>query len=43
LFKVKPPARRAYAPEGKTKILTTGIHGKYFEDLPAIALWRVKI
>ena len=26
LFKVKPPARRACAPEGKTKILTTGIH-----------------
>ena len=23
--KIKPPARRAYAPEGKTKILTTGI------------------
>jgi hypothetical protein len=32
LFKVKPPARRAYAPEGKAKILTTGIHDKYFED-----------
>jgi hypothetical protein len=32
LFKVKPPARRAYAPEGKAKILTTGIHAKYFED-----------
>ena len=24
-FKIKPPAHRAYAPEGKTKILTTGI------------------
>jgi len=23
--KIKPPAHRAYAPEGKTKILTTGI------------------
>ena len=23
--KIKPPARKAYAPEGKTKILTTGI------------------
>jgi hypothetical protein len=23
--KIKPPALRAYAPEGKTKILTTGI------------------
>ena len=23
--KIKPPARRAYAPEGKTKILTKGI------------------
>ncbi len=23
LFKFKPPARGAYAPEGKTKILTT--------------------
>jgi len=41
LFKVKPPARKAYAPEGKAKILTaplgipneTGIHTlKYFED-----------
>jgi hypothetical protein len=32
LFKVKPPARRAYAPEGRAMILTTGIHGKYFED-----------
>jgi hypothetical protein len=32
LFKVKPPARDAYAPEGKAKILTTRIHGKYFED-----------
>ncbi len=26
LFKFKPPARGAYAPEGKAKILTTGIH-----------------
>jgi hypothetical protein len=26
LFKFKPPACRAYAPEGKAKILTTGIH-----------------
>ncbi|GMQ79607.1 MAG: hypothetical protein BMS9Abin03_033 [Thermodesulfobacteriota bacterium] len=26
LFKAKPPARRTYAPEGKVKILTTGIH-----------------
>jgi len=43
LSKVKPPARRAYAPEGKAKILTAGIHDKYFEDLPAKALWRVKI
>jgi len=25
LFKFKPPASRAYAPEGKTKILTAGI------------------
>jgi len=25
LVKVKPPARRAYAPEGKTKILTTPV------------------
>jgi hypothetical protein len=32
LLKLKPPARRAYAPEGKAKILTTGIHDKYFED-----------
>jgi hypothetical protein len=32
LFKVKPPARRAYAPEGKAKILTAGIHDWYFED-----------
>jgi hypothetical protein len=31
LFKVKPPAHRAYAPEGKAKILTAGIHDKYFE------------
>ena len=23
--KIKPPARRAYTPEGKTKVLTTGI------------------
>jgi hypothetical protein len=23
--KIKPPARRAYAPEGKTRILTAGI------------------
>jgi hypothetical protein len=38
--KIKPPARRAYAPEGKAKIITTplkysgtGIHTlKYFED-----------
>jgi hypothetical protein len=26
LFKAKPPARGAYAQEGKAKILTTGIH-----------------
>jgi hypothetical protein len=26
LFKFKPPACRAYAPEGKEKILTTGKH-----------------
>jgi hypothetical protein len=26
LLKFKPPARGAYAPEGKAKILTTGIH-----------------
>jgi len=26
LFKFKPPASRAYAPEGKARILTTGIH-----------------
>jgi len=26
LVKVKPPARGAYAPEGKAKILTTGIY-----------------
>jgi hypothetical protein len=43
LFKVKPPAPlparrayrpegRAYAPEGKAKILTAGIHNKYFQD-----------
>jgi hypothetical protein len=32
LFKIKPPAPRAYAPEGKAKILNTGIHDKYFED-----------
>ncbi|MBW1722571.1 MAG: hypothetical protein JRH13_09055 [Deltaproteobacteria bacterium] len=40
LFKIKPPARKAYAPEGKTKILTiplripSGRHHtlKYFED-----------
>jgi hypothetical protein len=42
LFKFKPPARGAYAPEGKTKILTTpydlpdlrGRHEyiEYFED-----------
>jgi hypothetical protein len=32
LFKVKPPARGAYAPEGKAEFLTTGIHDKYFED-----------
>ena len=25
-FKTKPPARRSYAPEGKAKIITTGIH-----------------
>jgi hypothetical protein len=43
LFKIKPPARRAYAPEGKAKILGAGIDDTYFEDLPAIALWRVKI
>jgi hypothetical protein len=39
----KPPARGAYAPEGEAKILTAGIHVKYFEDLADIALWRVKI
>jgi hypothetical protein len=32
LFKLKPPAHRAYAPEGKAKILTAGIHNQYFED-----------
>ena len=36
--KIKPPARRAYAPEGKTKILTTGIlvvfRGLKFESDP---------
>ena len=26
LVKVKPPARRAYAPEGKARISTTGIY-----------------
>jgi hypothetical protein len=26
LFKFKPPARGAYAPEGEAKIITTGIH-----------------
>ena len=26
LVKVKPPARRAYAPEGKPRISTTGIY-----------------
>jgi len=26
LLKFKPPAHRAYAPEGKAKTLTTGIH-----------------
>ena len=34
---------QASGPEGKAKILTAGIHDKYFEDLLAIALWRVKI
>jgi hypothetical protein len=35
---IKPPAYRAYAPEGKTKILTTGIlivfRGLKFESDP---------
>jgi hypothetical protein len=26
LVEIKPPARRAYAPEGKAKILTADIH-----------------
>ena len=38
LSKIKPPACRAYAPEGKAKILTTGIHlvfrGLQFEPDP---------
>ena len=29
LLKVKTPACRAYGPEGKTKILTAGIHGVF--------------
>ena len=35
LFKIKPPARRAYAPEGHAKKITTGIclkfRGLFFE------------
>jgi len=35
LFKIKPPARRAYAPEGHVKKITTGIclifRGLFFE------------
>jgi len=26
LFKIKPPARRSYAPEGKARISTAGIY-----------------
>jgi len=38
LFKIKPPARRAYAPEGHVKKITTGIclifRGLFFEHNP---------
>jgi hypothetical protein len=38
IVKIKPPAHRAYAPVGKTKILTTGIlvvfRGLKFESDP---------
>jgi len=38
LFKIKPPARRAYAPEGHAKKMTTGIciifRGLFFEYHP---------
>jgi hypothetical protein len=33
LFKVKPLARRAYAPEGKANILTAGIQSQVFRGL----------
>jgi hypothetical protein len=36
LFEFKPPICRAYAPEGKAIILTTGIHGTIILIYPLI-------
>jgi len=43
LFKFKPPARRAYAPEGKTRILTTPMKNPSGQASIHLSISRIKI